>query len=86
MLKVIGYLQRTNHLMTLQPSFTDDCTLPDDVPAFTPRPDLFAQRATSRITDGGRSSSDPNGSLPPSSSVIALGAWKAVFHAPKFTI
>ena len=74
-------MQTTAHLMTLQSSFPDECTLPDNVPVFTSRPDLFSQRATplSHIIGDGRSSSDTDGSLPPSSSMNAPGAREPYF-------
>ena len=59
-------MQGPSHLMDLQSSFPDDCTLPD-----VSRPDLFSQRVMPliHITADGRSSSDPNVSLQPSSSM-----------------
>ena len=57
-------------------------SVPDDVPAFT---DLFSQRATphTHITADGRSSFDPNGSVPPSSSLYAPGAREPYFIQSK---
>ena len=55
--------------------------------SFTSRPELFSQRATphTHIIADGRSSFDPNGSVPPSSSLYATGARELYFIHSKIT-